>query len=208
MSPDPASQSALDAAARLLGVPSSSLALALTSRTLKEVGGNELRVDLIPAQARESRDALAKKIYALLFDWLVSRINAAMGLDPDSTATIGILDIYGFEEFARNDFEQLCINYANEKLQQHFNRHVFKMEQAEYQREKIEWAYIEFVDNQARRTEIVGVKMAGLVTILPCPLAFVCFRHSRTASHLLHMLRSQPSTPPFLPPTPPRTSWT
>ena len=54
----------------------------------------------------------------------------------------------GFEQFKENDFEQFCINLANEKLQQHFNQHVFKMEQAEYEREEIDWSYIEFVDNQ------------------------------------------------------------
>ena len=64
-----------------------------------------------------------------MFDWLVARINAAIGEDKGCTASIGVLDIYGFESFAVNDFEQLCINLANEKLQQHFNQHVFKMEQ-------------------------------------------------------------------------------
>ena len=63
-------------------------------------------------------------------------------------ASVGVLDIYGFESFKQNDFEQFCINLANEKLQQHFNHHVFKQEQAEYEREKIDWSYIEFVDNQ------------------------------------------------------------
>ncbi len=65
-----------------------------------------------------------------MFDWLVARINNAIGEDKDCAASIGVLDIYGFESFAVNDFEQLCINLANEKLQQHFNQHVFKMEQA------------------------------------------------------------------------------
>jgi myosin heavy subunit len=58
------------------------------------------------------------------------------------------LDIYGFESFADNSFEQLCINLANERLQQQFNQHVFKEEQDEYQREGIDWSYVKFVDNQ------------------------------------------------------------
>jgi myosin-5 len=67
--------------------------------------------------------------FAQMFDWLVARINNAIGEDKKCAASIGVLDIYGFESFAVNDFEQLCINLANEKLQQHFNQHVFKMEQ-------------------------------------------------------------------------------
>eukprot|EP00241_Pyramimonas_parkeae_P001122 CAMPEP_0114267720 /NCGR_PEP_ID=MMETSP0058-20121206/25492_1 /TAXON_ID=36894 /ORGANISM="Pyramimonas parkeae, CCMP726" /LENGTH=536 /DNA_ID=CAMNT_0001385683 /DNA_START=70 /DNA_END=1678 /DNA_ORIENTATION=- len=75
-------------------------------------------------------------------------INDSIGQDADAMACIGVLDIYGFESFKKNSFEQFCINLANEKLQQHFNQHVFKMEQEEYEKEKIDWSYIEFVDNQ------------------------------------------------------------
>ena len=66
-----------------------------------------------------------------MFDWLVARINAAIGEDKSCAASVGVLDIYGFESFTSNDFEQFCINLANEKLQQHFNQHVFKMEQVQ-----------------------------------------------------------------------------
>ncbi|KAK6912879.1 Myosin head, motor domain [Dillenia turbinata] len=98
--------------------------------------------------AVSSRDALAKTVYARLFDWLVEKINRSVGQDPDSRIQIGVLDIYGFECFKNNSFEQFCINFANEKLQQHFNEHVFKMEQEEYRKEEINWSYIEFIDNQ------------------------------------------------------------
>ncbi|OEL32655.1 Myosin-17, partial [Dichanthelium oligosanthes] len=75
-----------------------------------------------PNSATISRDGLAKQIYSRLFDWLVNRINASIGQDPDSNKLIGVLDIYGFESFKTNSFEQLCINFTNEKLQQHFNQ--------------------------------------------------------------------------------------
>ncbi|MCH79680.1 myosin-6-like [Trifolium medium] len=103
---------------------------------------------LDPEAATLSRDALAKVVYSRLFDWLVDKINNSIGQDPDSKSLIGVLDIYGFESFKTNSFEQFCINLTNEKLQQHFNQHVFKMEQEEYKKEEIDWSYIEFVDNQ------------------------------------------------------------
>ncbi|CAB4288199.1 unnamed protein product [Prunus armeniaca] len=103
---------------------------------------------LDPVSALASRDALAKTIYSRLFDWLVEKINISIGQDPNSKSLIGVLDIYGFESFKFNSFEQFCINFTNEKLQQHFNQHVFKMEQEEYTKEEINWSYIEFVDNQ------------------------------------------------------------
>ncbi|MCL7040034.1 hypothetical protein MKW94_007528, partial [Papaver nudicaule] len=103
---------------------------------------------LDPESALVSRDALAKVVYTRLFDWLVTKINRSIGQDPDSKQLIGVLDIYGFESFKTNSFEQFCINLTNEKLQQHFNQHVFKMEQEEYTREEIDWSYIEFIDNQ------------------------------------------------------------
>ena len=103
-------------------------------------------------------------LYSRLFTWLVSRINESIGQDPTADAVIGVLDIYGFEHFARNDLEQFCINLANEKLQQHFNTHVFKTEQAEYARDGIQWSYIDFVDNQDVLDLIEG--KGGLIPLL------------------------------------------
>ncbi|KAG1653209.1 hypothetical protein FOA52_006734, partial [Chlamydomonas sp. UWO 241] len=137
----------LSAAAHLLGVPEASLLKALTTRSRQTPDG-VIVSPLAVAGATANRDCLAKMLYSKLFDWLVARINTAIGEDRTCAASIGVLDIYGFESFKTNDFEQLCINLANEKLQQHFNHHVFKQEQAEYVREKIDWSYIKFVDNQ------------------------------------------------------------
>lgn len=98
--------------------------------------------------AQAARDALAKHIYAELFKWIVLVINKALESDIVRHKFIGVLDIYGFETFEINSFEQFCINYANEKLQQQFNLHVFKLEQEEYIKEGIEWKMIDFYDNQ------------------------------------------------------------
>lgn len=102
-------------------------------------------------QAVVAKDSVAKFIYSALFDWLVEIINTVL-CNPEVadqvSSFIGVLDIYGFEHFERNSFEQFCINYANEKLQQEFNQHVFKLEQEEYVKEEIEWSFIEFNDNQ------------------------------------------------------------
>lgn len=98
--------------------------------------------------ATGSRDALAKHIYAKVFNWIVTNVNRALESDGIIHKFIGVLDIYGFETFEINSFEQFCINYANEKLQQQFNQHVFKLEQDEYLKEDIEWKMIDFYDNQ------------------------------------------------------------
>ncbi|KAL9235143.1 hypothetical protein vseg_009931 [Gypsophila vaccaria] len=124
-----------------------------------------IKRSLDPLNATVSRDGLAKTIYSRLFDWLVDKINVSIGQDPNSKSLIGVLDIYGFESFKHNSFEQFCINFTNEKLQQHFNQHVFKMEQEEYAKEKINWSYIEFVDNQDV-LDLIEKKPGGIIALL------------------------------------------
>ncbi|XP_057301771.1 unconventional myosin-Va-like isoform X2 [Hydractinia symbiolongicarpus] len=99
-------------------------------------------------KASNGRDALAKHIYSQLFKWIVEHVNSSLAITSQRKSFIGVLDIYGFETFEVNSFEQFCINYANEKLQQQFNQHVFKLEQDEYVKEQIVWSFIDFYDNQ------------------------------------------------------------
>ncbi|XP_048430085.1 myosin-11-like isoform X4 [Pyrus x bretschneideri] len=124
-----------------------------------------IKRSLDPLGATVSRDGLAKTIYSRLFDWLVDKINFSIGQDPSSKCLIGVLDIYGFESFKTNSFEQFCINYTNEKLQQHFNKHVFKTEQEEYTKEEINWSYIEFVDNKDV-LDLIEQKKGGIIALL------------------------------------------
>ncbi|KAK9844720.1 hypothetical protein WJX74_005896 [Apatococcus lobatus] len=154
----------LEAAARLLGTRPDTLVKALTTRTRQTPDGPIVSPIDVKA-AVDNRDSLAKTLYSRLFDWLVDKINRSVGQDPHAVTMVGVLDIYGFECFKENDFEQFCINLANEKLQQHFNQHVFKMEQAEYEREKIDWSYIEFVDNQDV-LDLIERKPLGILDLL------------------------------------------
>lgn len=164
----------LAAASELLGISPDSLKHSLTTRTRHTRDGPIVSPINVKA-ASDSRDSLAKTIYSRMFDWLVTTVNASIGQDPDAFAVVGVLDIYGFEAFKENDFEQFCINLANEKLQQHFNQHVFKMEQAEYEKEKIDWSYITFVDNQDV-LDLVEKKPFGIIDLLDetCRFQNVC----------------------------------
>ncbi|KAJ1672098.1 class II myosin, partial [Coemansia sp. RSA 25] len=124
----------------------------LTSRTIETSrGGRRGSIYDVPlniAQAQSARDGLAKAIYDRLFDWIVVRVNKAMQARSESSYIIGVLDIYGFEIFEQNSFEQLCINYVNEKLQQIFIELTLKAEQEEYVREKIKWTPIDYFNNK------------------------------------------------------------
>lgn len=95
-------------------------------------------------QALDARDAFAKALYSSLFSWLVARVNHIVYKGTKQTSAISILDIFGFENFTENSFEQLCINYANENLHFYFNKHIFKLEQQEYAKEKIDWTTINY----------------------------------------------------------------
>ncbi|KAM9481122.1 unconventional myosin-Va isoform 4-T4 [Clarias gariepinus] len=131
----------------LLGVAYQDMAHWLCHKKLKTA--TETYIKPVPrVQATNSRDALAKHIYAKLFNWIVEHVNKALHSSVKQHSFIGVLDIYGFETFEINSFEQFCINYANEKLQQQFNMHVFKLEQEEYMKEQIPWTLIDFYDNQ------------------------------------------------------------
>ncbi|XP_012567542.1 myosin-12 isoform X2 [Cicer arietinum] len=150
--------------AELLMCDEKSLEDSLCQRVIVTPDGN-ITKPLDPDAASLSRDALAKTVYSRLFDWIVDKINSSIGQDSNAVSLIGVLDIYGFESFKINSFEQLCINLTNEKLQQHFNQHVFKMEQEEYTKEEIDWSYVEFVDNQDV-LDLIEKKPGGIIALL------------------------------------------
>uniref|UniRef100_A0A4W5RPU8 Myosin, heavy chain 9a, non-muscle n=1 Tax=Hucho hucho TaxID=62062 RepID=A0A4W5RPU8_9TELE len=128
----------------LLGMNVTDFTRAILSPRIK-VGRDYVQKAQTQEQAEFAVEALAKASYERMFRWLVMRINKALDKTKRQGASfIGILDIAGFEIFELNSFEQLCINYTNEKLQQLFNHTMFVLEQEEYQREGIEWSFIDF----------------------------------------------------------------
>ncbi|XP_074661653.1 unconventional myosin-Va-like [Tubulanus polymorphus] len=143
----PKNDSSLLTMCELLGVEETSMRMWISNRKIA-TQTETLTKPLNLAETINSRDALAKHIYARVFNWIVAQINKSLRSSVKSEKFIGVLDIYGFETFEINSFEQFCINYANEKLQQQFNRHVFILEQEEYDKEQIEWSFIDFYDNQ------------------------------------------------------------
>ncbi|KAJ3102488.1 Myosin type-2 heavy chain 1 [Phlyctochytrium bullatum] len=142
------SDPSLTHACRLLQLDKAEFRKWLTKRLIV-TRGEKFTKDLKADQATVVRDSVAKFVYTRLFDWLVKIVNRNLKRDSGAAEKfIGVLDIYGFEHFEVNSFEQFCINYANEKLQQEFNAHVFRLEQELYMREEIVWTMIEFNDNQ------------------------------------------------------------
>ncbi|KAK9470581.1 P-loop containing nucleoside triphosphate hydrolase protein [Dipodascopsis tothii] len=145
-----ADEPSLATACKLLGIEPTLFAKWTTKKQIT-TRSEKIVTNLNFKQAVVVRDSVSKFVYSALFTWLVGHINKSLAseeVEAASESFIGVLDIYGFEHFQRNSFEQFCINYANEKLQQEFNQHVFKLEQDEYVREKIQWTFIDFYDNQ------------------------------------------------------------
>uniref|UniRef100_A0A8C9DLA7 Unconventional myosin-VIIa n=1 Tax=Prolemur simus TaxID=1328070 RepID=A0A8C9DLA7_PROSS len=180
----------LATAASLLEVNSPDLMSCLTSRTLI-TRGETVSTPLSREQALDVRDAFVKGIYGRLFVWIVDKINAAIYKPPsqevkNSRRSIGLLDIFGFENFAVNSFEQLCINFANEHLQQFFVRHVFKLEQEEYDLESIDWLHIEFTDNQDA-LDMIANKPMNIISLIDEESKFP----KGTDTTMLHKLNSQ-----------------
>ncbi|EFA08775.2 hypothetical protein TcasGA2_TC006465 [Tribolium castaneum] len=152
-------------AAHLLQISPSGLQRALTSR-ITEARAERVYSPLSIDQALDARDAFAKALYSALFNWLVTRVNSIVqrgGLHD--AARISLLDIFGFENLNENSFEQLCINYASESLQLYFNKHVFKLEQQEYARERLEWTNMTWMDNTPV-IHLLGKKPVGILHLL------------------------------------------
>lgn len=156
---------AVTSAASLMGCSSRGLMTVLSTHII-QAGKDTITKTLTLRQAIDARDALAKFIYASLFDWLVEQVNKSLEVGKRRTGrSISILDIYGFESFQKNSFEQLCINYANERLQQHFNRHLFKLEQQDYEIDGVDMTKVDFEDNQ-ECLDLFEKKPIGLLSLL------------------------------------------
>ncbi|GAM23577.1 hypothetical protein SAMD00019534_067520 [Acytostelium subglobosum LB1] len=154
-------------AATLLGCDPQFLGQSLNHRQIQtgSVRHTQYAVPQNPDQAASLRDALAKTLYDRVFDFIVARINTAMQFHGQSKV-IGVLDIYGFEVFERNSFEQFCINYVNERLQQIFIDLTVRGEQREYHDEGMKWKDINFFDNKIVCDLIEGNKPPGIMRVL------------------------------------------
>nr|XP_014350501.1 PREDICTED: unconventional myosin-Ic [Latimeria chalumnae] len=156
--------------ATLLRVEGASLREALTHKAII-AKGEELKTPLNLEQAAYARDALAKAVYGRTFSWLVNKINESLaykeslGLGKRTDSVLGLLDIYGFEVFQHNSFEQFCINYCNEKLQQLFIELTLKSEQEEYEAEGIAWESVQYFNNKII-CDLVEEKFKGIISIL------------------------------------------
>ncbi|CAL8359555.1 unnamed protein product [Lota lota] len=159
----------LPTVSELLEVKEEVLLEALTTRKTVTVG-DRLIVPYKLAEAGTVRDSMAKSLYSALFDWIVFRTNHALlnNRDLEDNAkilSIGVLDIFGFEDYENNSFEQFCINFANERLQHYFNQHIFKLEQEEYRAEGISWHNIDYIDNSGC-INLISKKPTALLHLL------------------------------------------
>ncbi|KAK5598736.1 Unconventional myosin-VI [Crenichthys baileyi] len=162
------SSQTLEYCAELLGLEEDDLRVSLTTRVMHTSAGGAkgtaIKVPLKVEQANNARDALAKATYSRLFDHVVTRVNQCFPFDS-SANFIGVLDIAGFEYFEHNSFEQFCINYCNEKLQQFFNERILKEEQELYHKEGLGVNEVHYVDNQDC-IDLVEAKVLGILDIL------------------------------------------
>uniref|UniRef100_A0A8C3ATH0 Osteoclast-stimulating factor 1 n=1 Tax=Cyclopterus lumpus TaxID=8103 RepID=A0A8C3ATH0_CYCLU len=178
----------------LLGVPQDGLCSKLTSRMMDSKWGGtteSIAVTLSTEQACFSRDALSKALYTRLFDFLVDCVNKAIQKDQEEF-NIGVLDIYGFEIFQRNGFEQFCINFVNEKLQQIFIELTLKAEQDEYVQEGIQWTPIEYFNNKVV-CDLIESKLnpLGLMSVLDDVCATMHAKGEGADQTLLQKLQGQ-----------------
>ncbi|KAK2710802.1 hypothetical protein QYM36_012099, partial [Artemia franciscana] len=159
------SKNEVNTMAKLLDCSFDSIENALLNKTI-DARGDVVTSPLTRDEALYARDALAKAIYGRLFDWLVRKLNESLTkAENQKTLVVGILDIYGFEIFEKNSFEQFCINYCNEKLQQLFIELTLKSEQEEYLREGIQWEPIKYFDNKII-VDLVEEKHKGIIAIM------------------------------------------
>uniref|UniRef100_A0A8C0MV35 non-specific serine/threonine protein kinase n=2 Tax=Canis lupus familiaris TaxID=9615 RepID=A0A8C0MV35_CANLF len=160
---------ALENAASVLCISPEELQEALISHCVVTRGETIIRANTVD-RAADVRDAMSKALYGRLFSWIVNRINTLLQPDKnicsaDDGMNVGILDIFGFENFGRNSFEQLCINIANEQIQYYFNQHVFALEQMEYQNEGIDATLVMYEDNRPL-LDMFLQKPLGLLALL------------------------------------------
>ncbi|XP_042302396.1 unconventional myosin-X-like isoform X1 [Sceloporus undulatus] len=173
----------LNNVSELLGLDTFQLSEVLTQRSMF-LRGEEISSPLTVEQAADSRDSLAMALYSQCFSWIIGRINSKIK-GKENFKSVGILDIFGFENFQVNRFEQFNINYANEKLQEYFNKHIFSLEQLEYNREGISWEAIDWMDN-AECLDLIEKKL-GLLALVNEESRFP----KGTDSTLLEKLHSQ-----------------
>ncbi|KAK7881492.1 hypothetical protein WMY93_029901 [Mugilogobius chulae] len=161
--------SVLENVASLLCIRSDELQEALTTHCVVARGETIVRTNTVE-KATVVRDAMSKALYGRLFSWIVNRINSLLRPDSqqgenDQSLNIGILDIFGFENFKKNSFEQLCINIANEQIQFYFNQHIFAWEQDEYLNEEVDARMIEYEDNRPL-LDLFLQKPMGMLSLL------------------------------------------